>query len=1557
MAVLGRVLISSAERLDLPDLLSIDSYVGGDFKYLIKSLVGDTKPYILFGFDVINPSSAIGTPSLSINVSDSVVYYPGSNAGSFFFGLPSGNPLSQPLVPELRTNATNYVYLTLSTAQEAQDNRAFWDADKNSGQGGEFNQEINTENVLVAVINTSTSTFPENTIPICKVTVGPSVITSIEDCRDLMFRLGTGGVSPEPFSTYNFRNLPSAPFARSEPPITMVSAADPNPFEGGDKNIRTLKEWMDVVMTKLKELSGTTFWYQQTIPSASVTSIFEDVLGSTLKSKGQWQHSASTPGQVTWSEDITNRSLLDPRDIIFRANTVTLTNEQIAYFNLVRDQDLNPALTPVNWVTGVNYVNGAVGSFSNLAQGDWVKKKSDTLNQYLRVEQFYAGPNLTGGVTTAAVAQSIKLSGNYGGSTQATEGEYSKGNYQTSDVIIGNRTDLALQAAGGNFFWVVNRSDVIQNIGSIVRTTLTGSITGGDGVRAKYAVAAHGLVDGDRITIVGSASHNGTYVVEIEDANTLYINTASLTDEASVTSYYAVVTTIARSTADGYQLESANTGFEANETIHIAGTSTAFDGVYTINVRSATSFQVPYGAATSSIGAVGTATSVRVDVRKSFGAIRIEQGESIDIGEIDGKNIQSYIGMTSLSQTKPIYLVPGGYNALAGFESFNADPLDDLTVRASKLSAMMADRVQDRSLKIIGSVNLKNVTSGLNQNIISTGYLIVEKPGTPQQTITFAGTNAIPANSAIVAVIDRNGSGTITTAVESLGSPYLVAENKLILLYRFAGNTVYAWDGNAIAVNGSYTISNAETSQNRNIRVFGVSSAIFNLSTSTITFPSGASVTFHIPGSANNNHVDVTAINTAGGIVIPDLHVAWVRIDRTASKTFNVLQTSDVPDTDANGAIYVTAESAVPVDQDVFILYTRAGNDILMPPELASPLGHIYEETITVVASGASDSYHIDGPVPASTIIPLPLDTRSASSQRFYVVGAGMLQLFLNGQYLLDGDDWTEVGSPGSLSFEIEINRTLVVEDVLLFRDNSSTGVYFTPAPSPVVTLQQAYNAGRFIAVNAGQPISISGTGKLIEILGDMTVTGVIDPKGITFDLQASTPLTGIQYGLWSVTGSGDLMYARGGSSTINLVSDFVRRDGTSPATANIDLGGFKIINLADPTGAQDAATKNYVTNAIAAINLDATYLRLDGGNSPSANISWNSHKITNLANPTVSTDAANKSYVDSSIAAINLDGTYLRLDGTNTMSGNLNAGGHKVINLAVPTASGDAATKGYVDDPLRYSAVYITATNGSGSTVSQGAVVMFSQSTSGDFILASASALTTSEATIGVVFSSSIANGASGLIQVGGVASVVNQGAAFALGKRVYLDTTPGQATSVALTATGTIVFVIGYALTPTAILLAPYLANINTNIYEEPVTIGAPVISGTTLTLPVDSRNSSNVKSYVVASAQLKVILNGQELLVGSDYTEVGVSGSQSNQIQIQRALVVSDVIVYRVELSANTFFQLTGGGGGATLQTAYNSGSTITIAVGVPVTIGGPTGVQLVVNSHAQINGVLY
>lgn len=56
------------------------------------------------------------------------------------------------------------------------------------------------------------------------------------------------------------------------------------------------------------------------------------------------------------------------------------------------------------------------------------------------------------------------------------------------------------------------------------------------------------------------------------------------------------------------------------------------------------------------------------------------------------------------------------------------------------------------------------------------------------------------------------------------------------------------------------------------------------------------------------------------------------------------------------------------------------------------------------------------------------------------------------------------------------------------------------------------------------------------------------------------------------------------------VFTEFVQRDGSVAMTAALNHGGFKATNVADPTAAQDAATKNYVdTTAVAAVNTEAT--------------------------------------------------------------------------------------------------------------------------------------------------------------------------------------------------------------------------------------------------------------------------------------------------------------------------------------------------------------------------------
>jgi hypothetical protein len=69
--------------------------------------------------------------------------------------------------------------------------------------------------------------------------------------------------------------------------------------------------------------------------------------------------------------------------------------------------------------------------------------------------------------------------------------------------------------------------------------------------------------------------------------------------------------------------------------------------------------------------------------------------------------------------------------------------------------------------------------------------------------------------------------------------------------------------------------------------------------------------------------------------------------------------------------------------------------------------------------------------------------------------------------------------------------------------------------------------------------------------------------------------------------------YSVGDKFELRLVaavfSELIQRDGSIAMTADLNHGGFKATNVADPAAPQDAATKNYVdTTAVAAVNAEA---------------------------------------------------------------------------------------------------------------------------------------------------------------------------------------------------------------------------------------------------------------------------------------------------------------------------------------------------------------------------------
>jgi hypothetical protein len=201
--------------------------------------------------------------------------------------------------------------------------------------------------------------------------------------------------------------------------------------------------------------------------------------------------------------------------------------------------------------------------------------------------------------------------------------------------------------------------------------------------------------------------------------------------------------------------------------------------------------------------------------------------------------------------------------------------------------------------------------------------------------------------------------------------------------------------------------------------------------------------------------------------------------------------------------------------------------------------------------------------------------------------------------------------------------------------------------------------------------------------------------------------------------------YARAnhtGTQAASTISNFDtavrtnRLDQMATPTTSVAMGSQKITGLADPTSAQDAVTVNYITgqkgavNGLASldssglipqsqipsialhtttvVNSQAAMLAINGADAGDIAVRTDINKTFVLTASPASTLANWQELltptdsvlsVDGNTGAITLSGTYLAKAG-GTMSGALAMGNNKITGLGTPTATGDAATKDYVD-------------------------------------------------------------------------------------------------------------------------------------------------------------------------------------------------------------------------------------------------------------------------------------
>lgn len=327
MSILERPLLRPAQRFDLEDWEVLLSALRTDAKFWHSRFMSE-KSYIIQGFKI--DEGFIGQSTCEIDLETSTLINADSAADfSWYASQLSPDPITIPSGVGGLQPGRNFVELVLNTLEGTPLQKAFWDPSANSGLGVEFTQEVTTTQYITLTAEVNQVSFniaDPDKIQLAIIDVdGSGNIQGIQDKRELFYRLGQPddttrdypwGSKEEPTVKLTFTVPSGTAFVEGEEvgftsgatatvvvggtqdvEVYLVSNVNYEPgdsvvgassgasatlesyyesFVGADKDIANMKDMLDALMTEIKALKGTNFWFE-TGPAISLPSLLSFV--------------------------------------------------------------------------------------------------------------------------------------------------------------------------------------------------------------------------------------------------------------------------------------------------------------------------------------------------------------------------------------------------------------------------------------------------------------------------------------------------------------------------------------------------------------------------------------------------------------------------------------------------------------------------------------------------------------------------------------------------------------------------------------------------------------------------------------------------------------------------------------------------------------------------------------------------------------------------------------------------------------------------------------------------------------------------------------------------------------------------------------------------------------------------------------------------------------------------------------------------------------------------------------------------------------------------------